>query len=110
MPPRVVPAHIQQDLDVALFVHRSKGPHSLVVTPKLNGSNCLAWSRSMPRALGKKCKLGFINVKFLHRCEATRVAKNHRNEDQIMQFLTGLNDQFSLVKTLILLLDPLPYF
>ena len=41
-------------------------------------------------------------------CEATKVARNHRNEDQIMQFLTGLNDNFSMVKTQILLLDPLP--
>jgi len=42
------------------------------------------------------------------RCEATKVAKNHRNEDQIMQFLTGLNENFSVVKTQILLLNPLP--
>jgi len=41
------------------------------------------------------------------RCEATKVAKNHRNEDQIMQFLTGLNGNFSVVRTQILLLDPL---
>jgi CRISPR/Cas system-associated endonuclease Cas3-HD len=42
------------------------------------------------------------------RCAASRVAKVHRNEDQIMQFLTGLNDQFSVVRTQVLLLDPLP--
>lgn len=213
MPPRVIPAHIQQDVDAALFVHSSEGPHSLVVTPKFNGTNYLAWSRSMQRALGAKCKLGFINGEILvpdaddlnrtawercnhlvqswilnslsesivqtvvfcdfasevwqdlherfsktdririatlrssinnlkqgfksvldyftelkalweefssHRpipncicvhpcqCEATRVAKTHRTEDQIIQFLTGLNDQFSVVKTQILLLDPLP--
>jgi len=41
------------------------------------------------------------------RCEASHV-KTHRNEDQIMEFLTGLNEQFSVVKTKILLLDPLP--
>jgi len=213
MPPRAIPTHIQRDVDAALFVHLSEGPHSLVVTPKLNGSNYLAWNRSTQRALGTKCKLGFINGEIpapdvddlnrtawercnhlvqswilnslseliaqtvvfcdsayevwqdLHerfskidrirmatlrssinnlkqgtksfldyftelkglweefsshrpipncvcvhpcRCEATRVAKNHRNEDQIMQFLTGLNDQFYVVKTQILLLDPFP--
>jgi len=213
MPPRVIPAHIQQDIDAAFFVHLSEGPHSLVVTPKLNGSNYLASSRFMQRALRTKCILGFINGEIpapdvddlnrtswercnhlvqswilnslfesiaqtvvfcdsayevwqdlyerfsktdririatlrssinnlkqgtksildyftelkglceefsshrpipncvcVHpcRCEATRVAKNHRDEDQIMQFLTGLNDQFSVVKTRILLLDPLP--
>jgi len=42
------------------------------------------------------------------RCETSRVAKIHRNKDQIMKFLTGLNDQFSVVKTKVLLLDPLP--
>jgi len=42
------------------------------------------------------------------RCAASRVAKVHRNEDQIMQFLTGLNDHFSMVRTKVLLLDPLP--
>ncbi|KEH16820.1 hypothetical protein MTR_0088s0110 [Medicago truncatula] len=40
------------------------------------------------------------------RCEASTFAKTHRNEDQIMQFLTCLNDQFSIVKTQVLLLDP----
>jgi hypothetical protein len=29
-------------------------------------------------------------------------------EDQVIQFLTGLNDQFNVVKTQILVLDPLP--
>ena len=42
------------------------------------------------------------------RCEATKVVKIHINEDHIMHFLTRLNDQFSIVKTQILLLDPLP--
>jgi len=34
--------------------------------------------------------------------------KEYRIEDQIIQFLTGLNDQFSVVKTQVLLLDHLP--
>ena len=42
------------------------------------------------------------------RCDAMRVNKEYRIEDQIIQFLTGLNDQFSVVKTQVLLLDPLP--
>lgn len=41
-------------------------------------------------------------------CDATRVAKIYRTEDQIMQFLTSLNDNFGVVKTQVLLLDPLP--
>jgi hypothetical protein len=42
------------------------------------------------------------------RCAAMRDARNHRLEDQIIQFLTGLNDNFAVVKTQILLMDPLP--
>jgi hypothetical protein len=193
---------LQQDTESEYFAHPSEGPNSLTVSPKLNGSNYLAWKRSMERAFGTKNTLGFINgnipvpdsddllhsawercnhlvqswiinslsefvaqiVVFydpaleiwhdLHerfskvdririanlcssinslkqgnktiidyftelkalceefsshrpipncvcihpcRCDATKVAKNHRNEDQIMQFLTGLNEYFSVV-------------
>jgi hypothetical protein len=64
MSPRAVPAHLQQpnqDNDYASFVHPSEGPNSLSVSPKLNGSNYIAWNRSIQRALGTKNKLGFIN-------------------------------------------------
>lgn len=37
-----------------------------------------------------------------------RAARNFRMEDQVIQFLTGLNDSFSVVKTQVLLMDPLP--
>jgi hypothetical protein len=45
-----------------------------------------------------------------HPCRfaAMREARQFRLEDQVMQFLTGLNDQFNVVKTQILMLDPLP--
>ncbi|XP_058774998.1 uncharacterized protein LOC131649251 [Vicia villosa] len=43
-----------------------------------------------------------------NRCDAMRNAREFRLEDQIMQFLTGLNEKFSVVKTQVLLLDPLP--
>jgi len=42
------------------------------------------------------------------RCEAMRAAREFRMEDQVIQFLTGLNDTFSIVKTQVLLMDPLP--
>jgi hypothetical protein len=42
------------------------------------------------------------------RCEAMRVARKYRIEDQIIQFLSGLNENFSIVKTQVLLMDPLP--
>jgi hypothetical protein len=42
------------------------------------------------------------------RCAAMRDARNFFLEDQVIQFLTGLNSEFSVVKTQILLMDPLP--
>jgi hypothetical protein len=42
------------------------------------------------------------------KCDAVKLPKTYRVEDQIIQFLTGLNEQFSVVKTQVLLLDPLP--
>ncbi|MCH97694.1 integrase catalytic region [Trifolium medium] len=42
------------------------------------------------------------------RCAAMQLVRNYRLEDQIIQFLTGLNDSFSVVKTQVLLMDPLP--
>ena len=42
------------------------------------------------------------------RCEAMRSARLHRMEDQVIQFLTGLNDNFNVIKSQVLLLDPLP--
>lgn len=42
------------------------------------------------------------------RCGSIRLAKLYRTKDQIIQFLTGLNESFSVVKTQILLMDPLP--
>jgi len=37
-----------------------------------------------------------------------RAARNQRVEDQVIQFLQGLNDSFSIVKSQVLLMDPLP--
>ncbi|XP_058726423.1 uncharacterized protein LOC131597764 [Vicia villosa] len=42
------------------------------------------------------------------RCQAMRSARDFRIEDQVIQFLTGLNDKFSVIKTQVLLMDPLP--
>jgi hypothetical protein len=42
------------------------------------------------------------------RCAAMRDARSFFLEDQVIQFLTGLNAEFSVVKTQILLMDPLP--
>jgi hypothetical protein len=62
MPPRQAPIIVQQaNTDSIYYVHPSEGPNSVVVTPPLTGSNYLAWSRSMKRALGAKNKFAFID-------------------------------------------------
>jgi len=203
----------QQKPDSVFYVHPSEVPNSVIVTPLLTGSNYLAWSRSMQRALGVKNKLVFINgsvpipnledlncdawercnhlihswlINFVSppiaqtlvfhenaidvreelkerfakvdhiriaslrsstnnlkqgsksvleyftkmktlweelnshrpmsnctclvvcRCESMCSARLHRIEDQVIQFLTGLNDNFNVIKSQVLLMDPLP--
>ena len=64
MPPHQNPQILQQNqvnTDSIFYVHPSEGPNSVTVMPLLTGSNYLAWSRSMQRALGAKNKLVFIN-------------------------------------------------
>jgi len=60
MAPRQV-QHSNSDTDSVFYVHPSEGPNSLTITPKLTGSNYLAWSYSLQRALGAKNKLSFID-------------------------------------------------
>jgi len=208
----MAPRQNSPDTDSPFYVHPSESPTSLNITPKLDGSNYLAWSCSMQRAPGTKNKLVFIDgstpipdfedlnrrawercnyllrlwilnsvldsiaqtilfhdtaisawedlkerfakvdcvrISSLHstinnlkqgtksvleyflelrtlwdelnshrpiptcncvhtcRVDSIRIAKQYRVEDQIMQFLTGLNESFSVVKTQILLVDPL---
>ncbi|KAK2409531.1 putative mitochondrial protein [Trifolium repens] len=64
MPPRPAPIIVPpptNNADSIFYVHPSEGPSSLTVTPQFNGSNYLAWSRFMRRALGAKNKLSFID-------------------------------------------------
>src|SRR4051812_11667917 len=42
------------------------------------------------------------------RCATMQPAREFHLEDQIIQLVTGLNGNFSVVKTQILLMDPLP--
>jgi len=43
MPPHQAPPIVQQqNIDSIFYVHSSEGPHSVIVTPLLTGSNYLA--------------------------------------------------------------------
>ncbi|GAU40997.1 hypothetical protein TSUD_92220 [Trifolium subterraneum] len=41
-------------------------------------------------------------------CEATRNARKFKNEDLVLLFLTGLNDNYAAVRSQILLMEPFP--
>jgi hypothetical protein len=56
-----MPRQIQPDTESVFYVHPSEGPNSILVTPLLDGTNYLAWSRSMIRAFGAKNKLKFVD-------------------------------------------------
>jgi hypothetical protein len=57
----MAPRSSSPDTESVYFVHPSESPNSLSITPKLNGSNYISWSRTVERSLGTKNKLGFIN-------------------------------------------------
>ncbi|RHN51431.1 hypothetical protein MtrunA17_Chr6g0468481 [Medicago truncatula] len=53
-------------------------------------------------------KLCLITCAHPCRCESMRSARNFCLEDEVIQFLTRLNDTFEVVKNPVLLMDPLP--
>jgi len=59
MPPRQIPVAIQQaqaNILSIFYVHPSEGLNSVMITPRLIGSNYLAWNRFMKHTLGAKNK------------------------------------------------------
>jgi len=56
-----MPRQAQPDTESVFYVNPSEGPNSVLVTPLLDGSNYLAWSRSMIRAFGANNKLKFVD-------------------------------------------------
>lgn len=56
------PTHVSNgDIESFYYIHPSEGPNSIRLTPLLNGSNYLSWSRSMQKVLGAKNNLSFID-------------------------------------------------
>jgi len=56
-----MPRQNQPDTELVFYIHPSEGPNFFLVTPPLDGSKYLTWSRSMIRAFGAKNKLKFID-------------------------------------------------
>ncbi|MCI43173.1 receptor-like serine/threonine kinase, partial [Trifolium medium] len=88
MPSRAITAPIRPsngDVDFLYYVHPSEGPHSVNLTPQLNGSNYLLWSRSLQRALGAKNKLAYDDL----------LLSEHRIMEQGIWIITGVS-QFNI--------------
>ncbi|KAL0355625.1 UNVERIFIED_CONTAM: Retrovirus-related Pol polyprotein from transposon RE2 [Sesamum radiatum] len=121
-----------QDPEV-LKVQPSDNPRMSLVSVPLDGNNFLSWSRSVRIALGVKMKLSFINGKETNlkkqtnlmnnglwdelicfkpmpqcSCGASKTMSDTNNEDQLKQFLMGLNDPYDVVRNQILMQEPLP--
>lgn len=58
--------------------------------------------------LNSHCHIPMCTCIHRCRCEALRIAQEYRLEDQAIQFLTGLNEHFSIGKTQVFPMDPLP--
>ncbi|GJU90676.1 ribonuclease H-like domain-containing protein [Tanacetum coccineum] len=106
---------------------------SQLITFKLEGTeNYEVWSAAVQLALHTRNKIGFINGKCIREenvgplqdqwdrqfdalidlpdctCAAAQKVKDHSQILRLMQFLMGLNDVYSSVRSLILTTEPLP--
>lgn len=59
--------------------------------------------KSLWEELNSHCPMPMCTCPHPCRCESMRSARNFRLEDQIIQFLTGLNDNFGVVKTQVVI-------
>jgi len=50
----MAPHNYSRDTESVYFVHPSESSSSLSISPKLNGSNYIAWSRTVERSLVDK--------------------------------------------------------
>ncbi|MCH83453.1 retrovirus-related pol polyprotein from transposon TNT 1-94, partial [Trifolium medium] len=99
----------QNDTLNPYFLHPNENPSLMLVTPLLSGSNYHSWSRAMTMALKSKNKLHFINGSLPRPLDDDRESLAwDRDSDQVIRFLKGLNDQYTAVRSQIMLMDPLP--
>ncbi|XP_072061934.1 uncharacterized protein [Arachis hypogaea] len=73
----------------------------------LTGSNYSAWSKAMTNALTSKNKIEFIDGTIL---KPEKIDPDFKawEEDRVTKFLRGLGEQYSTVKSQVMLMDDLP--
>ncbi|XP_050878181.1 uncharacterized protein LOC127081999 [Lathyrus oleraceus] len=106
----------------AVLVHLGDRPSSVKVTLALNDSNYHLWVSSMCRAVSAKMKVEFVDgyIPFLedhfdpsicawNRCFCGAMGKARRNNNilYVIRLLTSLNENIVVVKSQIILVDPL---
>lgn len=73
----------------------------------------LLWITSLSYKVNGKNSMNISHFLYVHtfigcKCLAMQNVRAYWHEDQVMQFLTGLNDQYSVVRTHFVLMEPLP--
>ncbi|GJX61388.1 ribonuclease H-like domain-containing protein [Tanacetum coccineum] len=118
-----------------LFFHANDSNRTPLITFKLNGTkNYKIWATAVHLALHTKNKLGFIDdlyqgstlFEYYHNynslwrqfdslvdlascaCDSATKLKDHKDLMRLMQFLMGLDDTYSVVKSQLLTTEPLP--
>ncbi|XP_062074166.1 uncharacterized protein LOC133778296 [Humulus lupulus] len=102
---------VHEDVSNSYFL--SSGDHSrlLLVFKLLNGPNFQSWKRVISMALAAKNKTVFVDNTLSKRNSSNPLfsswTSDYFNQEQVLQFLTGLNESYNSVRAQILLLDPL---
>ncbi|GKV29747.1 hypothetical protein SLEP1_g38646 [Rubroshorea leprosula] len=110
------------------YLHHSAGPGTTLVTQLMTGNNYPTWSRAITMAFEAKNKLGFVDgtipepsatsatYTIWKRCNSmvlswllNAITKEIANSvGCLMQFLMGLNESYSNLRSQILVMSPLP--
>ncbi|KAL0412092.1 UNVERIFIED_CONTAM: Retrovirus-related Pol polyprotein from transposon RE2 [Sesamum latifolium] len=116
----------EPELPEFLQLHGGDNPGMILVSTPFDGTDFLAWRRSVVIALRAKMKLGFIDGRYITPeknletydtwvctcglciCGATRATAEEYNETKLIQFLTGLDDSYDSIRNQILVKDPFP--
>ncbi|XP_058755469.1 uncharacterized protein LOC131628660 [Vicia villosa] len=92
------------------FMHPNENLALVLVSPLLLTNNYHSLSKSMTMVIRSKNKLHFINDSVPPRAldEDHNSIRAYKDGDQVIRILKGLNDQYSAVRSQIMLMEPLP--
>ncbi|KAB2620733.1 hypothetical protein D8674_037713 [Pyrus ussuriensis x Pyrus communis] len=106
------------DITDPFYIHHSDHPSLHLVSKPLDGDNYSTWSRAMTISLSTKNKLSFVdglwdelasyNTIPACTCGTMKAINEREQQEQVIQFLMGLDNSYSAVRGQILLMQPLP--